>query len=221
MTLDSALFSTFTLMLLTGLYAAVVALAVWLAPWRKLRDGENLNVLLGAVVALMLLWHLSPEVQPGLSFHLLGLTAVTLMFGWSFAVLAAMLAQIGVLLNLGGPWHDLVLNGLIAAVVPITLTQIMLVLIRTYLPKHFFVYVLVNGFLTAGIVGTLGGYLATLALVGSGAYTFAELDQTVLPFFPLMFFPEAFLNGAIMTVLVAFRPEWVYSFSDEQYLKGK
>ena len=58
-------------------------------------------------------------------------------------------------------------------------------------------------------------------LILSGAYTFAELDQTFLPFFPLMFLPEAFLNGWIMAVLVAFRPEWVYSFSDEQYLKGK
>jgi hypothetical protein len=33
--------------------------------------------------------------------------------------------------------------------------------------------------------------------------------------------PEAMLNGWIMAILVVFRPEWVYSFSDEQYLKGK
>jgi uncharacterized membrane protein len=36
-----------------------------------------------------------------------------------------------------------------------------------------------------------------------------------------MFLPEAFLNGWAMVVLVVFRPHWVYSFSDEQYLKGK
>jgi uncharacterized membrane protein len=47
------------------------------------------------------------------------------------------------------------------------------------------------------------------------------LQESVLPFFPLMFLPEAMLNGWIMVILVAFRPEWVYSFSDEQYLKGK
>jgi hypothetical protein len=39
----------------------------------------------------------------------------------------------------------------------------------------------VNGFLTAAL------------LVAS--YTFAELDQTLLPFSPLMFLPEAILNG--------------------------
>jgi uncharacterized membrane protein len=36
-----------------------------------------------------------------------------------------------------------------------------------------------------------------------------------------MSMPEAFLNGWVMTVLVAYRPNWVYSFSDELYLKGK
>jgi len=43
----------------------------------------------------------------------------------------------------------------------------------------------------------------------------------VLPFFPMMFMPEAMLNGWVMVVLVAQRPGWVYSFSDDQYLKGK
>ena len=57
--------------------------------------------------------------------------------------------------------------------------------------------------------------------MASGAYTFAQLDQTVLPFFPLMFLPEAILNGWLLAVLVAFKPNWVYSFSDEQYLHGK
>jgi len=105
--------------------------------------------------------------------------------------------------------------------VPITLTQILLVLVRWYLPKQFFVYVLVNGFFTAGLVALASGYLVTWLLVLSGAYSYTELSQTFLPFFPLMFMPEAFLNGWVMAVLVAFRPRWVYSFSDEQYLKGK
>ena len=50
----------------------------------------------------------------------------------------------------------------------------------------------------------------------------AYRDQAILlPFFPLMFFPEGFINGWLMTVLVAFRPHWVYSFADEDYINGK
>jgi uncharacterized membrane protein len=36
-----------------------------------------------------------------------------------------------------------------------------------------------------------------------------------------MFFPEAFVNGFVMSVMVGFRPEWVCSFRDEEYLVGK
>jgi len=186
MTIDGSLFGPTALWLFGILYAAVLFAALRMAPWRRFRDAEQVHVFLGATVALLLLWHLDTQVQPGLSFHLLGVTAVTLMFGWSLAVLSTAL-----------------------------------VLIRWYLPKQFFVYVLVNGFLTAGLVGAATGYLAAWLLVASGAYTFAELDQTVIPFFPLMFLPEAMLNGWLLAALVVFKPEWVYSFSDEQYLHGK
>jgi uncharacterized membrane protein len=207
--------------LITVLYWLALFSALRMAPWRKLLIPEQLHVLLGAVLVLILLWHMRVDVQPGLSFHLLGLTAVTLMVGWSLAVVAATLALIAVTFNLGGSWDSFAANAMIGGVIPVTLTQILLVLIRWYLPRHFFVFVMVNGFLTAGFVGIASGYLVTGLLVAGGAYSFAELDQTFLPFFPLMFLPEAILNGWVIVVLVAFRPQWVYSFSDEQYLKGK
>lgn len=221
MTIEGALFTPVALWITGVLYALALVAALRMAPWRKFRDSEQLHVFLGATVVLLLLWHMEAKVQPGLSFHLLGVTAITLMFGWSLAVIAASLVLIGVTLNGDNAWSGFAMNALICGVVPITLTQILLILIRWYLPKHFFVYVLVNGFLTAGFVGIVSGYLAAGLLVASGAYTFAELDQTVLPFFPLMFLPEAFLNGWLLAVLVAFKPQWVYSFSDEQYLHGK
>lgn len=221
MTIDPALFTPFALWTAVVLYGVCLALALWLAPWRKLLEARLTHVFFGATVALLFLWQMQAQVQPGLSYHLLGLTAVTLMFGWSFAVVAASLALLGVYLNGASDWDGYALNALVSGVLPITLTQVFLILIRWYLPKQFFVYVLVNGFLTAGLVGVAMGYMAAWLLVGSGAYTMAELSQTVLPFFPLMFLPEAMLNGWIMVILVAFRPEWVYSFSDEQYLKGK
>lgn len=221
MAIDGTLFHPLALWILTILYAAILVLAVRLAPWRKFRDHEQLHVFLGTLVALLVLWHMSAQVQPGLSFHLLGVTAITLMFGWSLAVIGAALVLLGMTLNAGGGWEGFALNAMLSGVVPATLTQVLLILIRWYLPKHFFVYVLVNGFLTAGLVGVATGFLAAVLLVVSGAYSFAELGETVLPFFPLMFMPEAFLNGWILAVLVAFKPRWVYSFSDEQYLKGK
>ncbi|NEX21277.1 molecular chaperone DnaJ [Thiorhodococcus mannitoliphagus] len=221
MTIDAGLLSPLLLWVLIALFALSFLLALRLAPWRKLKEPEQANVFFGASVALLLLWHLETQVQPGLSYHLLGVTAVTLMFGWSLAVVSATLALAGVTLNTGGAWKDFAVNAFLAGVVPITLTQFALILIRWYLPKQFFVYVLINGFVTAGLVAACAAYLAIALLVMSGAYSFAEMGEKVIPFFPLMFMPEAFLNGWAMVVLVAFKPGWVYSFSDEQYLKGK
>jgi uncharacterized membrane protein len=95
------------------------------------------------------------------------------------------------------------------------------VLVRSLLPKQFFIYVLVNGFLTAGLAGLITGYLASGLLAWSGAYELGNLRHSLLPYFPLMFLPEAMLNGWIITALVVMRPEWVDSFSDKLYLYGK
>jgi len=221
MTVDSALFPPFLIWLVGILFGVSLIAAGRMAPWSRLRDPEQLHVFLGTVVSLLFLWHAKADLLSGLSYHVLGLTAVTLMFGWSLAVIAASLALAGVCINTGSGWDGFLVNALVAVVAPVTLTQILLILIRWYLPKQFFVYVLANGFLTGGLVGAVCGLLVTGLLAMTGAYGFAQLNETVLPLFPLMFLPEAFFNGWVLVVLVVFRPHWVYSFSDEQYLKGK
>ncbi|MCG7874164.1 MAG: energy-coupling factor ABC transporter permease [Candidatus Thiodiazotropha lotti] len=221
MELDGGLFSTTLLFWLAGLCGAVLIAALRLATWQRLTQQNQIHVFLGAIVCLIALWHMRGQIQPGLSFHLLGVTVITLMFGWSLAIIAASIALFAVSMNAGYGWEGYVVSFLTVVLVPITLSQIALVLVRSWLPKQFFVYVLGNGFFTAWLVGYISGYLAMQLLVLSGAYTMAELQVTIIPFFPLMFFPEALINGWVITMLVVFFPAWVYSFSDEQYLHGK
>ena len=198
-----------------------LALAVSLAPWRQLREGPRLHLLAGAVVGLMILWAMRTAVLPGLEFHLLGMTTVTLMLGWSFAVLAGSIALVGVALAGLSGWSGLPVNAMLDVLVPATLTQSLLVIVRSALPKHFFVYVFVNAFVAGGIAVLAAGYLAVWVLVGADALRLDDLRQGFLPFLPLMLFPEAFLNGFLMSVMVGLRPEWVCSFRDEEYLHGK
>jgi uncharacterized membrane protein len=221
MELDGELFSGALLWWLVGLYGVTLLIALRLAPWGRLAVQGQLHVFLGAIVALIVLWHIRAHLQPGISFHLLGVTVITLMFGWSMAIVMASLALLAVCVNAGSGWQGYVVSFLTVALVPITLSQISLILVRSWLPRQFFVYVLGNGFFTAWLVGYVSGYLAMQLLVLSGAYTMAELQVTVMPFFPLMFFPEALVNGWLITLMVLFCPTWVYSFSDEQYLHGK
>ncbi|MES9963180.1 MAG: energy-coupling factor ABC transporter permease [Candidatus Sedimenticola sp. 20ELBAFRAG] len=221
MQLGEGLFSNAVLWWIGAFYGLALFNALRMAPWRRLLEKEQWHVFLGACVAMIVLWSMAAPVNDGLSFHLLGVTAITLMFGWSFGVIASSIALLGVTINGSSGWEAYALNGLVLGVLPVTITQVVLVLVRSLLPKNFFIYVLVNGFLTAGLAMLACGYVATGLLVLSGEYAMVQLEESFLPFFPLMAMPEAFLNGWIMTVLVVYRPNWVYSFSDELYIKGK
>ena len=105
MELNGELFSSTFTWVFGGLYALALVTALRLAHWRRLLDSEQLHVFLGTVVCLILLWHIRAKVNPGLDFHLLGVTVVTLMLGWSLALIATSLALVGVILNGGGGWE--------------------------------------------------------------------------------------------------------------------
>ena len=62
---------------------------------------------------------------------------------------------------------------------------------------------------------------ATGLLLAADAYPLHKLQETYLLFLPLMFFPEAVLNGWLVSIMVGFRPHWIRSFRDEEYLHGK
>jgi uncharacterized membrane protein len=203
------------------LYGAILVAAIRMAPWRTLLDSERRNTFLGTCVVLILLWHVRGAALDELSFHFLGVTTVTLMFGWSLAIIATSIAMIGITLNGSSEWAIFAINELVVGIIPVTITQISLILVRSYLPKNFFIYVLGNGFLTAGLAATIAGYTAAWILTSSGTLSYATLSSTILPFFPLIFFPEAFINGWAITILVCYRPHWVYSFSDDLYIRGK
>ena len=165
MELDGQFFSAYFLWWCGGLFAVAIYYAVRMASWSRFKEQTQLHVFLGSTVALIVLWQLRGQIQPGVHFHLLGVTTVTLMFGWSQALVAASLAMLATCLNNGLGWQSYIVSVLTVALLPITLTQVILVLVRSWLPKHFFIYVLGNGFLTAWLAAYVSGYLAIGLLV--------------------------------------------------------
>ena len=203
-----------------ALYALFLLWALWTADWQRLKDGRDANILFASCVLLWLLWLLSAGTLRGMEFHLLLATSAMLMFGWQFATLCVSVAQLCLTLTGKADWLSFPLNVLCNGIVPIWMSYAVYWVTYTFLPKHIFVYVYMNGF--------IGGAMAMLAsrLTGLGILIFSEVyrwqDLGEQPMFIIvMLFPEAFLNGMVMTMLVVFRPEWVSSFSDRHYLKGK
>ena len=204
-----------------ALLMVVLAAALLRLPLGRLRSNEFMHVYFAACVVLLLLWNSRAGVLPALNFHLLGVTAITLMFGWAYAVFAVLLVCVGTLINQGGGWQGLGLNVLVVGCLPILVTQALLRFAQRRLPHNFFVYIYINGFLAAGLsslaVGLVGALLMLMLDAGSSEW----LSYQYYPFFPLIFFSEAFVNGMIMTALVALRPGWVSSFDDNLYLHNK
>jgi uncharacterized membrane protein len=198
-----------------------VLLALKIAPWKLIGDKEHLHVFLGATVFLMVMWMIRAPVHDGIEFHLLFLTSLTLMFGWSLAVLSGTLALAGLSFAGVSSVDGLLVNIATVVLLPVTFSQIALVLIRHWFPRHFFIYIYLNAFLSGGLAILASSFLSSLLLSLTGLATFTLLWNTYLTYFPMMFFPEAVLNGWFMTLLVSYRPQWVISFRDEDYLHGK
>lgn len=220
MFISGSLFSAPFLLSFSLIWLFSLWMAASLGTWKELRAPEPLHLFLGTTLGLILLWQLKAGILAGLSYHLLLVTAVTLMLGWSQALLATSLAALAVAAN-QGEWMDVPINAVINGLLPATLTQLFLILARKHLPRHFFVFVLINGFAAGGISTFLSGLLGILLLTGFGSYSWNQVSQTFLPFFPLMLIPEAFMNGWALTVLVCWRPQWVRTFIDQQYLDGQ
>ena len=206
------------------------AWAVWIplfarsvvrAPWSRLRDAELLNVWLGMIVLLTLVWHLKAGVRPGLSLHLLGATVFTLSFGPHLAFIGLSLVSLGIVLNGGGDLFALAANASLTAGVGVLVSGGIQSLVARFLPRHFFVYLFANGFFGAALTILGVGLAASALLTLAGAYEWEYLAGEYLPYFLLLGFSEAWLSGMLMTLFVVYRPQWVSTFDDSVYLANK
>jgi Predicted membrane protein len=74
----------------------VLLLALKTAPWSVLMQQRRLqHLLFGATVVLMLMWTMRAGISPGLGIHFLGMTTLTLMFGWDLAILSRHVGIVG------------------------------------------------------------------------------------------------------------------------------
>lgn len=195
--------------------------SVFKAPWRRLQDSEQLNVWLGMVVLLVLFWCMKAGVKPGLNFHLLGATVITLCFGPHLAFVGLCLVLLGVTLNGAAGPFAYAANALLLAGAGVGISQAVHQLVSRLLPAQFFIFIFVNSFFGAAVTITGVGFLITVVLSVSGAYSWDYLISEYFPYFMLLGFSEAWLSGMLTTLFVIYRPDWVASFDDSRYLANK
>jgi len=192
-----------------------LALALWFRPWRILaRASALVSPVLAILVVLPWLWALPSLHRAPLQLRWSGAVLVLLMLGWPLAVPVLLLVA-------GIAWaiSPLGAEGALAAaawqgIVPATLALVLGAAIRRWLPPHPFVYVLGRGFLGA-----------VLCLFGAGLL--AQAAGSTLPGVPdeldrvarwLMAWGDAIVTGMLTAIFVAFKPEWLLTWSDARYL---
>jgi uncharacterized membrane protein len=202
-------------------YALLLFLAGYRAPWQSLKDETHLHVFLGSCVLLMPLWLIKTPILPGLDYHYLGATLMTLMFGWRLAIVGMSVVLVAAVLNGNLDWASYPLNTLVMGAVPVAVSYWLLRAIERWLPPNYFVYVFAGAYGGAALalVATVLSALTVLWL--SGVYGFAQISDKYFPLILLLAVPEAFITGIVIALLVTFRPHWVSTFDDNRYLKER
>ncbi|MCH7372366.1 MULTISPECIES: energy-coupling factor ABC transporter permease [Aeromonas] len=206
----------------------VAALLLWLVLLAASLRGSLLRTLhdnplyqhlcLGSAIALVPLWYLRAGLHEGLEIHFLGLTSLTLLLGWRLALLAPCLT----LLILGyfgvTDLADFGAQALIGIGLPVATSWLLFLASWAWMPRHLFVYLFVAAFL-GGALSISFKMIASALLMGlDERYSWQVISADYLSIWPLLLFPEALLNGMAMTLLAVYRPHWVNTFFDREYL---
>ncbi len=193
---------------------SALALAVALQPWRSLTRSAPPWPALAWWAVLPLLWSLDAVTGMPLLQPLSGACVLLLMLGWPLAVLM-LVPVIGVMMLMADlaaldALHRVVWLGL----VPATLAMLVGAGMRRWLPKHLFVYILGRGFFATAMAVAGAGALAALLY---GVPANLSLDDVLLAR-GLAAWGDAFLTGGMAAIFVAFRPQWLATYTDHIYL---
>lgn len=196
------------------LAALAIALALWTRPWRAAPAAGLPWPWLAWWALMPLLWGADHHVHMPIVQPLSGACLLTLMAGWPLAVLAMVPVA---LITLG--MTDMGLADSLSRYVWLGLAPASLVFglgaaIRRWLPHHLFVYILGRGFF-ASVLAMAGAGVLAWALHGAPAGTSAE-DLMMGRW--LSAWGDAFLTGMLVAIFVAFRPQWLATYSDRLYL---
>ena len=214
-------------MLLEWLIVAL-ALAAALAtrPWRLLasRPGAAgaaatasplLTPLLATLVLLPWLWALPALHAMPLQLQWSGACLVVLMLGWPLAI--PVLLVVGCATGLVSPmeWSQSLVTTVWQGLVPATLALLLGTALRRLTGENMFVYILGRGFLGTALCVFAASVLAQWAsspLPGVGG-------PLSLVAHWLMAWGDASVTGMLCAVFVAFKPEWLATWSDRLYLR--
>jgi len=192
-----------------------LALALSLRPWRLLAGGRLLTPLLASLVVLPWLWALPSLHAMPLQLQWSGACLVLLMLGWPLAIPVLCLVAVIATMIAGAGWTEAVAMAAWVGVLPATIGLAIGAAVRRVLGTHPFVYVLGRAF--AGSVLSL--FAASVLRQWSGETLPGVGPNLSLVAHWLTAWGDAFVTGMLASIFVAFRPQWLATWSDALSLR--
>ena len=201
--------------LVLALLGLSLLMALLLKPWRLLRQSELATPWLACMVILPWFWALPRLHAMPLQLQLSGAVLATLCLGWPLAVPTLVLvALIADLIAPQSLWM-LVLQIFYLGILPASLALALGAALRHWLPTHPFIYILGRGFLGTALCMFFSRWAMSLF---EGSPEQLEAGLSLVAHW-LMAWGDAFLTGLLTAILVAFRPQWLATWSDGLYLR--
>lgn len=197
----------------------VLAWAVTLAirPWRLLRSATApsplATPLLAALTLLPWLW-----AWPGLSalpivLRWSGAPLAVLMLGWPLAVPVLTFAGLSTMFTTGASFAQALTTVVWAGLLPATLVLLLGHAVRKGLGPHPVAYMMGRAFLVPMLSLGICGFAA--AALGPGLHgPTGELQRVAIT---MLAMGEAAWSCAVVSLLVAYRPQWLATWSDTLY----
>lgn len=203
-------------------YLGVVVTVVKRISFHQFKESKkNQHLVLGASISVFGLWLFRVGITPGLDVHFLWLTAMTLLLGLRWALLSGFFALLVSTVTGYDSWSMFGVNGLLGICVPIAMTYLIYNISFHKLPRHFFIYVFLCAFFAGAAMIALKMLLLGGYYLVDGIYDAQTIKDSYLVLIPLLLLSEGMLNGMTMTLLIIYKPSWVYTFYDKYYLNRK
>ena len=198
-----------------SLVTLALVTALLFRPWKLLAGGTRLTPLLATLTLVPWLWAMPSLHKMPLQLQGSGACLVVLMLGWPLAV--PVLCTVGVIAALISPmtWNSALDLTVWLGLIPATLALLMGAAVRRWIGPHPFVYVLGRAFLGTAVCVFVAGALAQWI-----GHRLPGIDDNLsLVAHWLMAWGDAFMTGMLTVLMVAFKPDWLATWSDKLYLK--
>lgn len=202
------------------------AILLWLCRsplgWQKLRqESDYQHFVFSSAIILFCLWALKAGIHQGLDIHLLGMTVLTLCHGPKIAIWIAIL-PLAMMVGFDFlPLADVGLYAVTTVIIPAFVSYLIFWLSYQYLQHHLFIYFFVAGFLNGAVTMVIHLCVVSAGYWISGLHSWQVIESNYLLMAVLVWFPEGMINGMALTILSMYRPHWLRTFYDREYLSSE